>query len=95
MLRVNQYVAKLLKSSGSIRAFTPLPGGLSVTGDLLIVSTRQTPETIRLPEPWAGTKNLVDQVNENSIACTEPGVFRDVPTGVYQMNGETSARASK
>ena len=95
MLRVNQYVAKLLKSSGSLRAFTPLPGGLSVTGDLLIVSSRQTPETIRLPEPWAGTKNLVDQVNENSIACTEPGVFHDVPTGVYQMNGETSARASK
>ena len=85
MLSLNQFVGKLLKDKGGPRAFTPLPDGLSVLEDLLIVSTREKPTTIRLPHPWDGTMKLIDQVGGRTVPCLEPGAFVDVPTGAYRM----------
>ena len=85
MLALNQFVGKLLKDKGASGAITALPDGLSVLEDLLIVSTREKPTTIRLPQPWNSTMKLIDQVGGRTIPCQEPGTFVDVPTGAYKM----------
>lgn len=81
----NRALCRLLKERGGRRAFTHLPGDLSIMDDLLIVPVGP-PRELRLPEPWAGTAALIDEVGGARFEKDSDGVFRGVGRGIYRMS---------
>ena len=84
----NRYLTKLLAERGGRDAFTHLPGDLSILDDLLIVSVpegEKLARDLRLPEPWAGVKLLVEETDATKLRRARDGSFRSVPPGIYRM----------
>ncbi|NQT88066.1 hypothetical protein HQ560_14970 [bacterium] len=84
----NQALTKLLREHGGRDAFVPLVGDLSIhreLGLLVVPVTEAACPAIRLPEPWAGVTELVNDVEEGRFTRDGDGAFRGVPTGIYRM----------
>ena len=84
----SRYLARLLADHGGRRAFTPLPGDLSIhdAEKLLIVPVLDEPVAeVRLPEPYQDVAELAEEVTGERIARAADGAFHDVPMGIYRM----------
>ncbi len=84
----NRYLTKLLAERGGRDAFTHLVGDLSILGGLLIVSVPEgesLTRDIRLPEPWADVRLLVEETDGTRLRRARTGAFRSVPPGIYRM----------
>ncbi|HUX00984.1 MAG: hypothetical protein WBD63_02535 [Phycisphaerae bacterium] len=85
---LNRYLTRLLAERGGPKAFTHIPGDLSVMDNLLVVSEPdppQPPQDVRLPEPWTNVVRLVDEISGGSVAADKNGTFQSVRPGVYRM----------
>ena len=79
----NRAMVELLKTRGGPRAFTPLPGDLSLLGDLLIVPATHDhkPQSFTLP----GVVRLENTIDGGTIHAAKPGEFEGVNTGIYRV----------
>ncbi len=86
----NRYMAALLKAKGGKRAFTHVPGDLSILASerLLVVPFKEGTtvyDTFRLPAPWDAVTTLVEETDGSVVTRGADGTFRDVTAGVYKM----------
>lgn len=87
----NRFMMQLLKEQGGRRAFSWLPGDLSVRDDLLIVpSPGDKPADFRFPQvrlgdAQAAVRELREIITGASVPRGRDGVFTKVPAGFYRM----------
>jgi hypothetical protein len=91
----HRFLVELLEKRGGPRAFTHLPGDLSILDNLLFFpKTGHTPpnteffparDCFALPAPWNDVVRLRGKFNGAVIEKEADGFFRKVVAGVYEM----------
>lgn len=81
----NRLMARLLKERGGPRAWTHLPGDLSLLGDEVLVVPVGEARDVRLPTGLGGVARLVEQCGGPTLTRAGDGGFAGVPTGIYRM----------
>jgi hypothetical protein len=83
-----RYLTKLMRDHGGRDVFTHLLGDLSIRDDLLIVpwaAEAGEEQSFRLPDPWAATATLANELDKAVFRRDADDAFVKVPPGVYRM----------
>ena len=84
----NRQMVQLLRERGAPKAFTHLPGDLSVLDDLLFVPVPETKEkkmSFKLPASLKSIRVLTETTSQVAHKRADDHKFHDVPPGVYRM----------